>query len=868
MNATSRWALWLLASTWACQAGAPGHEQTPNNGGTQDTTPPQPELLNLVALAENEQVTLSWLEPSAPELEDVLVRWAPDGREATRVAPGEQRFTATGLANDTTYIFTVIGVFADGSETLPARVASAPRDIVGPESVRDLAAAPGSKAVRLAWVDPQSADLAHIEIAWTPGDTPPVHIAPGAQAHTVTGLQNYTEYAFSVRAVDTAGNASQVFTTNATPVDQPTPPALVVEDDSGISGTDGLTNLSTDLTFAGAGVGAGRRVELYADDRQLGSTQATEDGTWTYTFAGELEDGTYALTARALDASDAILAVSEPRPLTIDTTGPAAPPRLLSPAVGANTGINLRPRFRWEEAAADDGRVQLQAATDPDFTDVVYDWRGLKGGAFRPELPLAVSNQVPVGTRYYLRLRAVDAAGNAGSWSDSSADPPHRYVNAGRFNSDFNGDGYADVVVGAPELNRVYVYLGNATERFPDRVAPSSLNADLVLSDGVGADTDFGVVVESAGDVNGDGFADIVAGAQEEAYLFLGRGQFPFGTGLTAASADLALSVAERSSFAGQIEGVGDVNADGYDDVVIAAPESGNGETYLYLGSAAPDAESDVQLPMSYVDVVQRGLDINSYDEYQTVAPTGGLAGAEFGHAVAGVGDLDRDGFADYVVGAPNDEKDGKRGSFYVFWGEAEPQQALGTVVVLGSFNGEQVRPAGDFNGDGQPDFIVTGFPANNVLLYTADTDKSLRRIFQFGDIISGTMAGAGDLNGDGFDDIVTSNPGWNDDGLVRGYFGASSPNASKNFQIRGNQQFGRSLCIIGDVNGDGLDDLAIGEPWFLGGQAYVFSGARLSGLSGGGQVPLADAALRVVKGEQNWGEVGYSVGAEAEPID
>src|SRR5205823_2315751 len=155
-------------------------------------------------------------------------------------------------------------------------------------------------------------------------------------------------------------------------------------------------------------------------------------------------------------------------------------------------------------------------------------------------------------------------------------------------------DGFADIIVGVPDYTagqylegRAYVYLGSA----------SGLGATPVWrAEGNQADASFGTSLASAGDVNGDGFDDVVVGAtgytdgqnnEGAALVYLGSAQ-----GLSNTPAWSQEGNVEGAAFGGSVGTAGDVNGDGFDDVVVGAPTFGHQLSYqgmaaLYLGSAS-----------------------------------------------------------------------------------------------------------------------------------------------------------------------------------------------------------------------------------------------------------------------------------------
>ncbi|MCX6546028.1 MAG: FG-GAP-like repeat-containing protein [Acidobacteria bacterium] len=243
---------------------------------------------------------------------------------------------------------------------------------------------------------------------------------------------------------------------------------------------------------------------------------------------------------------------------------------------------------------------------------------------------------------------------------------------------DVNGDGYADVLVGAAGSGRAYVYLGGA--------GGLATTPATTLTGAAG--DQFGCSVATAGDVNGDGYADVVVGAKSynnwdgKAYLFLGG-----ASGLVTSPAT-TMAGAGREALGASVATAGDVNGDGYADVLIGAGQTFTGaigRVYLYLGGAnglgmAPAATLD-------------GVGTNE----------------SFGYSIGTAGDVNGDGYADIVVGAPGYVT--ATGRVYVYLGGASgltttPSTTLTGETTSNSF-GVSVATAGDVNGDGYADVVV-----------------------------------------------------------------------------------------------------------------------------------------------------------------
>ena len=353
---------------------------------------------------------------------------------------------------------------------------------------------------------------------------------------------------------------------------------------------------------------------------------------------------------------------------------------------------------------------------------------------------------------------------------------------------DVNGDGYADVIVGASDYGgKAYVYLGSA-----DGLAASPATS-LTGPDVGGA---FGTSVASAGDVNGDGYADVIVGASEassesgKSYVYLGS-----AAGVaTSPATTLAGPDGAHSSFGISVASAGDVNGDSYADVVVGAFTASNqrGKAYVYLGSAAG-------LPTS-----------------PTTTLTGLDAASLFGLSVASAGDVNGDGYADVVVGASLDASS-YIGKAYVYLGsgaglaDAPATKLSGSGGANGDF-GSAVASAGDVNGDGYAD-VVVGAP--NASMSTGEAYVYLGSAAGLADVpattltgpdgangeFGGSVASAGDVNGDGYADVVVgawavnSNTGKAYVYVGSGAVPATSPAATLTGLDGTNAQFGISVA-------------------------------------------------------------------------
>lgn len=382
---------------------------------------------------------------------------------------------------------------------------------------------------------------------------------------------------------------------------------------------------------------------------------------------------------------------------------------------------------------------------------------------------------------------------------------------------DVNGDGYLDVIIGAPgyvsNTGRAYVYLGSA----------EGLNVTPVLTlTGEMTGSQLGVSVGTAGDVNGDGYADIVAGADgySRAYVYLGS-----ASGLNTTPAFTVTGEAPGTLFGYSVGTVGDVNGDGYADVIVGTPgyinlpgQAFTGRVYVYLGSAI-------------------GL-----NNTPAVTLTGETTGDYFGVAVGTAGDVNGDGYTDVVIGASGNSN--FRGRVYVYLGSANGLNATPSFTATGQFGSDNfggwVSTAGDVNGDRYDDIIVGAIGYASVYLGLASgmstTPSFTASSPGFGGFFGSIVGTAGDMNSDGYADILFGGSGYNNNtGQVLVFIGtASGMSTAPAFIATGegaNDYFGVSVGTAGDVNGDGYSDIIVGAPYYSNstGRAYIYRGAAIA---------------------------------------
>jgi FG-GAP repeat protein len=340
---------------------------------------------------------------------------------------------------------------------------------------------------------------------------------------------------------------------------------------------------------------------------------------------------------------------------------------------------------------------------------------------------------------------------------------------------------------------------------------------------GVWASDAFGSAVATAGDVNLDGFDDVLVGAE----FAVGSGGIRYGKAFVFSGVDGSQLIewqgeANEDRFGRSVAAAGDVNADGVPDLLVGAPLADPGGL-SYAGSVYLYSGADGTLLYQW---------------------NGRAASDQFGDSVAGIGDLNQDGYDDVLVGSPGGQS--LRGWADILSGaDGSILFQLDGWTASGVF-GTSVSSAGDVNRDGRPDVII-GSPSyfggppvpGSAHVYSGADGTELYRFDgeEVGDQFGFAVSGGGDLNGDGYDDLIVG-AHLADVGILLAVgkaYAYSGADGTLLYQWNGKTEadnFGSAVANAGDTGGDGTDNVLVGaftaSPGGIAyaGSAYLYSGA------------------------------------------
>ena len=432
------------------------------------------------------------------------------------------------------------------------------------------------------------------------------------------------------------------------------------------------------------------------------------------------------------------------------------------------------------------GNIQYAYAAGPSTINIVRDLKGQEGGRLHP-----------------------------GSTTIASGSTTTNYAEQAFNTLDFDCDGFDDLIVSeagaTSDTGAVRIYWGSSSGL---AVTPYNLT-------GFASGERFGTSVANAGDVDGDGCEDLIVGTPGGkdhlgyttgiAYVYHGGTRNVLSanwsdTGATGANAN-------GDEFGGRVSSAGDVNGDGFDDVMVTATafeQSGfEGRVYLYLGSASGVDQVPIWNTRGYWSNVIQGWslaaigdsngdgfddialgasgDMSGLSGYGRVQVYHGAAGGIMaldnqwfhqttytflGYSVAGLGDINGDNFSDFAFGEPNHDPSAL-GKVHVFLGSSSGYADDPDLELVGTQTGQLLGSAigtiGDLNDDGREEIAISsiglGTSAGKVELFYADSSELLRPALNPiliegvpGQHLGRTVSGGGDVDGDGeFEILVTS---------------------------------------------------------------------------------------------------------------
>lgn len=521
-----------------------------------------------------------------------------------------------------------------------------------------------------------------------------------------------------------------------------------------------------------------------------------------------------------------------------------------------------RPTLRVALPMGADGAV-IELCRDRACAMVIETLR-IAGTSARPSAALPASSVVFWRARARVGAMEDTVANNGPTWlfHTPARDNTGAIDTSTHPHLDVNGDGFDDVIIGSPGADPSSRF-GAGTATIVHGSATGLAATPARVLEGLATNDGFGMAVSNAGDVNGDGFADVIVGApnaQARGFNRAGTSRVFHGSPSgVSASAAVTIDGFYASALSGSaLASAGDVNADGYADVIVGAygaspgGYSQAGTASVYHGSA-----SGLRTPAALV--------------LQGVSPT-----VRLGWSVASAGDVNGDGFSDIIVGVPYGSASSRyqAGDAMVHLGSASGVNASAQRTLSGAmanaFFGQSVSSAGDVNNDGYSD-VVIGAPRTTTGACDFCGSASIFRgsASGIGATVSRRLDGpasgsnfgnqvcrVGDVDQDGNSDIAVASPNSSSD-QVGVYLGSGLPAFGLTTTRRGDR-FGEALNTAGDVNGDGRSDLIVGAPGVI---SPTLMTAGSASVYHGDAAGLRSTAARVFNGADVEDDFGYSVG-------
>lgn len=643
--------------------------------------------------------------------------------------------------------------------------------------------------------------------------------------HTGTTLSD-GDYVITAQASDSAGNPSVISSNFNVTIDTAVPAAPSVTGISDDTGTadDGITADDT-LIISGTSE-ANITVEIFIDAVSIGTTTSDGVGDWSFDHTStSLSQGDYTITAQAIDGAGNASAVS----IGFDITITSAIPTLSSssPVDGATlVALDTSIVLNFSEVViAGSGNITIHKSSDGSVWDTIAANSAQVSGSGTSTITINQNDVLEPGTSYYINIDG-NAFANAGGASyvgiSNSTDLNFSTINTSVPAVSIVSSTKIDGTYGIGELIQIQVQFSElvyVTEGTPTLTLDlDGLDVVVGYSSGSGSNTlvfdytvalgdtaaDLGYVSTASLSLSG---SKIRSNNNANANLTLATpgavGSLSYHKNLVIDANELDISGILSGSDAGfavigdtasarlgsAVANVGDVNGDGFEDFVAGAPNANDGRAYVIWGKAGA-TRSNIDL-----------ASFSTSDGFAILgeADTSTAYDNQLGISVGGVGDLNGDGFDDILVVAEgNDNSEANdAGTAYVVWGKAGATRAdvdtasfsssdgfriLGTEAStrLGfSDSGAGIASGGDFNGDGVQDLLIGHY-------YSAlDAGNSGQAFLIFGKV------------GSTREDVILHKDNIGNDGFFIGN-GASD-------------YLGQGVDFVGDFNGDGYDDIAVG---------------------------------------------------------